>query len=64
MKYDLLDKSEILIKGITLNNANLSDIAFAVSKALGLEEREVLVIDVRGDILALDVLRPDVDPRI
>ena len=64
MKYDLLDKSEILIKGITLNNANLSDIAFAVSKALGLEEKEVLVIDVRGDILALDVLRPDVDPRI
>lgn len=64
MEYDLLDKTELKIEGIHLNGANLTEIAAVVASVLGLEKHEVLVIDVREPVLALDVLRPHVNPHI
>ena len=46
-----------------LDGANLTEIARAVARTLELPDDEVLVIDARGDLLALDVLRRSINPR-
>ncbi|CAK7022073.1 MAG: Putative competence-damage inducible protein [Desulfovibrio sp.] len=56
MELNLLHKTELRIDGVTLNAANLTDIAAAVAKRLTLPEEKVLVIDVRPGVLALDLL--------
>lgn len=57
---NLLEKTEICIKPIELNQANLSSIAAVTAKVLGIEERFVQVIDVRSDSISLDILAPDI----
>ena len=59
--WDLLEKTEIRIERIGLEGANLTDFAAVVAKTLGLAADEVLVIDARDDVVALDVLRRTVD---
>jgi molybdenum cofactor synthesis domain-containing protein len=60
-KFDLLHKTELRIERITLQGANLNDVAAVVANTLGLEQHDVLVTDVLEDVLAIDVLRQDVD---
>ncbi|MGB6513980.1 MAG: molybdopterin-binding protein [Mycobacterium sp.] len=62
MKWDLLEKTELRIEQIILDDANLTDIAAAVADELELRRDEVIVIDARGRLLALDILRPTIDP--
>lgn len=64
LHYDLLEKSEIIIEGVWTQGVNLNELAAAVAKVLGLQPSKVLVIDVRDDKLAFDVLDPDVDPHV
>lgn len=59
--YDLLGKTELSIHGIVLQNANLGEIADAVAAILGLSRSDVLVTDVRGEHLVLDILRKGLD---
>ena len=61
-RWDLLEKTEIRVERVGLEGANLSAIAAAVARALGLPDDEVLVIDARDDLLALDILRRSIDP--
>lgn len=61
--YDLLDKSELLIEGIRLHGSNLNLISDTVADIVGTAPDEVLVIDVRDDTVALDILRRQVDPH-
>jgi molybdenum cofactor synthesis domain-containing protein len=61
VEYDLLGKSELSIHGIVLQNANLGGIAVAVAEVLGLSRDDVLVTDVRGDHLVLDILKKGLD---
>jgi molybdenum cofactor synthesis domain-containing protein len=63
-EYDLLDKRELKIEEITLTGANLTEIAAVVADVIGIDRQDVLVIDVREDVLALDVLRKHVDPHV
>ena len=58
IEINLLQKTELWIEGITLQNARLDEIAEKVAQVLELEPREVMVIDVREDYMVLDVLRP------
>jgi molybdenum cofactor synthesis domain-containing protein len=44
------------------SHANLTTVAGAVARALGLPTGDVMVIDARDDLLALDVLRTSIDP--
>ena len=60
--WDLLEKTEIRIERVGLDGAHLSAIAGAVARTLGLSNDEVLVIDARDDLLALDILRRSIDP--
>jgi len=57
-EINLLEKTELWIEGISLQNARLDDIAARVAEVLSLQVREVLVVDVREDHLVLDILRP------
>ena len=61
-RWDLLEKTELRVERIGLSGANLTDVAAAVAGVLGLGADEVVVIDARDDLLALDLLRPSVDP--
>ena len=57
LEINLLQKTELWIKGISLKNARLDDIAHRVAGVLELEPNEVLVVDVRDDHIVLDILR-------
>ncbi len=59
--WDTLEKTEIRIERIGLDGANLTELASVVADMLGLPHDEVLVIDARDDLLALDVLRRSID---
>lgn len=59
--YNLLDKTELSISGISLQNADLGQIAEVVAGTLNLERNDLLVTDVRGDNLVVDILKRGVD---
>ena len=48
MGLNLLEKTELWINEITLDHTNLTDLANAVARSLGLSDGEVLVVDVRS----------------
>ena len=54
---DLLDKRELSVVGISLNSANLHEMASAVAAVLGFAEKEVLVTDVLNGVVTFDILR-------
>lgn len=60
MALNLLEKTELWVNEITLENANLTDMARAVAGVLGLPEKEVLVVDVRPRHITFDVLSKEV----
>lgn len=62
--YNLLDKSELKIEGIQLCGTNLTQLAAIVAEEIGLNPNDVLVIDVRDQTVALDVLKKQLDPYI
>ncbi len=62
-RYDLMDKTEIAIRGIALSNADLGRVAEVVAETLGMERGAVLVTDVLDDRVVIDVLRRGVDPH-
>jgi molybdenum cofactor synthesis domain-containing protein len=59
--YDMLGKTELSIHGINLQNADLGGVADVVANVLGLSRSDVLVTDVRGDYLVLDILQKGLD---
>lgn len=63
-KYDLLDKSELLIQGIRLERGNLNVISDIVAEELGIDPDDVLAIDVRDSSVALDILQKQLDPKV
>ena len=60
MALNLLQKTELWITGITLEQANLTLLAQTVARVLGLPAQEVLVVDVRPDTVTLDILTREV----
>lgn len=59
--YHLLHKTELRIERISLRDANLTDLAAVVADTLSLAPEKVLVIDVRDNTVALDILQDSVD---
>ncbi len=62
-EINLLEKTELWLEGVSLQNARLEAIAAGVAEVLELDLREVLVVDVRDDHLVLDILRPVLKSR-
>lgn len=60
MGLNLLEKTELWVNEIRLENANLTDMANQVAEVLGLAHSEVLVVDVRPNHITFDVLAKDV----
>ncbi|MEW6441867.1 MAG: molybdopterin-binding protein [bacterium] len=61
---NLLEKTELWIRPIALQNADLNDIARTVADALGMDHHEVLVTDVQDEHVVIDILRQKVDPHL
>lgn len=61
--YDLLDKNELKIEGIVLHDTNLTTLAEIVAREIGVDTEDVLVIDVRDGVVALDILKRQLDPE-
>lgn len=60
MDFHLLDKTELTIEDIVLDHVNLDRLANSVATVLGLDPRDVAVIDVRPGTVAMDILRTTV----
>jgi molybdenum cofactor synthesis domain-containing protein len=56
MEYSLLNKTELRLTDVYLNDCELSQIAKTVAEVLKLPKDRVFVIDVRADHIALDLL--------
>jgi len=63
MEMNLIGKTELWIRHVSLKNANLSELASAVARALQLDAADVLVVDAGLDHVTLDVLRRTLDVR-
>ncbi len=57
MDLNLLEKTELWIENLKLNNADLNEIAEVVSQTLELPRDKVLVVDVRENRITLDILQ-------
>ncbi len=57
----LLEKTEVWLHGISLDNANLPKLANVVADVLVLPRDKVFVTDVRHNLVVLDILAPRVE---
>jgi molybdenum cofactor synthesis domain-containing protein len=57
MEVNLLGKTELWIKNITLKDVDLNEIAKAVSETLKIGREEVFVTDAGDDYIVVDILR-------
>lgn len=63
MGLNLLEKTELWINEIVLDNANLTELAGGVADVLGMDREKVLVVDVRPRHITLDILEKDIPER-
>jgi len=62
-QYDLFDKTELTVRGISLENVDLDRVAKAAADAFGMSRGDLLVTDVLGDRLVIDILKNGLDPH-
>jgi molybdenum cofactor synthesis domain-containing protein len=60
-QWDLLNKTEMTIEPISLQKANLNDIAATIADVLAMEQNDVFVTDLRENVLTIDILKACVD---
>lgn len=56
LEYNLLEKRELWITDLKLQNVNLTSLAAAAAGALNLSQSDVMVVDVRENWVTLDIL--------
>jgi molybdenum cofactor synthesis domain-containing protein len=61
VELNLLEKTEIHIQPVLLDDANLGEIARVTARVLGLPDDRVQVIDVRENSIALDILQRNIE---
>ncbi|ODQ85376.1 molybdopterin-binding protein [Mycolicibacterium holsaticum] len=57
-EVELLDKTEVWVRGVVLEGANLGRLAVTAARALSLDPESVFVTDARDDHVVFDVLQP------
>jgi molybdopterin biosynthesis enzyme MoaB len=60
MGLNLLEKTELWINNIKLDNVNLTELAKRAAAVLGIDDKKVLVVDVRPNNITLDILEKDI----
>jgi molybdenum cofactor synthesis domain-containing protein len=63
MDYRLLEKTELWVQPVKLEKVDLTTCARAAAGVLGLGDDEIMVTDVVGDVLTLDVLVQTLHPE-
>ena len=63
MTINLLEKTEVWIDDVILDNVNLSDLAKAFAETIGIDEDKVLVVDVRETHITFDILEKILEPK-
>ncbi len=58
-EFDLLNKTELTITGVSLTRADLGEIARVVGAVLQIERRDLLVTDFQNDTLGSKKSRED-----
>ncbi len=61
MKLNFLEKTELWIENVELDNVNLTDLSNRLADILGVEYSKVLVVDVRETHITFDILERFVD---
>ncbi|SHI55171.1 molybdenum cofactor synthesis domain-containing protein [Dethiosulfatibacter aminovorans DSM 17477] len=61
MGLNLLEKTELWINNITLDNANLTRMAGILAEVLKLDKEKVLVVDVRSNHITFDIMEKNVE---
>jgi molybdopterin biosynthesis enzyme MoaB len=61
LELELFEKTEIWIRPIQITKVNLGLIAEKIAEVLHLNKREVMVVDVREDLVTLDILKRSVN---
>lgn len=62
-EFDLLKKNELKFRPITLEGADLNQIAATIAEVMQLEQAEVLVTDYLDHVMTLDILRSTIYPH-
>jgi molybdenum cofactor synthesis domain-containing protein len=63
MELELFEKTEIWIRPIQIQKVNLTVIAEKVADILSLKKSEVMVVDAREDLIALDIMKKAVNAQ-
>ena len=63
MTINLLEKTEVWIDDVILDNVNLSDLAKVFAETIGIDEDKVLVVDVRETHITFDILEKILEPK-
>ncbi len=61
MELELFEKTEIWVRPIRIRDVNLGLIAERVAEVLNLKKSEVMVVDVREDLVTVDILKRSVN---
>jgi len=62
-EFDLLKKNELKFRPITLEGADLNQIAITIAEVMELEPAEVIVTDYLDNVMTLDILRSTIYPH-
>jgi len=62
-QYDLFDKTELTVRGISLENVDLDRVAKVAADAFEMNRGDLLVTDVLGDRMVIDILKKGLDPH-
>ena len=61
MELELFEKTEIWVSPIHISEVDLGLIAETFAEVLHLDKKEIMVVDVREELITLDVLRKSVN---
>jgi hypothetical protein len=56
LELELFEKTEIWIRPIQITEVNLGSIAEKIAEVLHLDKRRVMVVDVREDLVTVDII--------
>lgn len=62
LRWNLLEKTTFWIEGIDLQGVNLEIVSNAAAEVLGLNKKDIMVVDVRPGLISFDVLKRDISP--